>query len=232
MLRRARGAAVIVAISLMICAWFFIRNWIERGSEFLPEAQTGSQLIVQDPGFRTPHQFLEFGRVFARPVYSGMNSLWDALYSTMWADGFMSGIALYPYRPPWNYRLMSCGMWLSVFPMLAIIVGVGRCVVLTIRSEIGISPAVPGSEDSRRLALFQFAVVSIGCFVGAIAFEYLKNPIYGAGKASYMMGLIPCFAVLGAAGFDLLPNRKIVRAIAAGLLICWGGIAFLTYWIV
>jgi hypothetical protein len=229
--RWMRAISVVVVGSFLICSWYFIHNWIKLGSPFLTGSQIGSSIPLQDPGFRTPHQFLEFGKVFARPLFSGLNSIWDSLYDTFWVDGFISGIGMFEYRPPWNYRLMSCGLWLSVFPMVAIIAGVVRCIVLTVRQVFKETPT-GGSQKAGQLATDQFAVFTICSFIGAVALQYLKNPMYSYGKSTYMLGLIPCFAMLGASGFDMLPDRRIMRSIAAGLLSCWAAIAFLTYWIV
>ena len=51
---------------------------------------------------------------------------------------------------------------------------------------------------SRNSLLFALAAVAI--YLAAIADFYVRVPIYSAAHARFMVGLLPCFAVLGPRG--------------------------------
>jgi hypothetical protein len=159
----------------------------------------------QDPGYRTPWSFLRFGRAAIDPVYAGLNGFWDSLYSTVWADGFLSGIAMSQYRPPWNYKLMSALALLSLVPTCSLIAGL-----------------LKASRDK----CLCFAAVCLAVFLLALADLYLTLPIYSTAKGTYMLGLTPCIAILVAAGADTLKSRPWKRATLYALLVAWAAAAY------
>jgi len=46
------------------------------------------------------------------------------------------------------------------------------------------------------------------------------------------MGLLPCYAVLVAAGFGVLSRGRIARGVVYGSLACWGLSAYLAYFVI
>jgi len=203
--------AIVLGMSLLISGGYLIRNTLLVGTPLYIAPVFGSAGWWQDPGYRTPQMLYEFGHVFARPIYNGSASIWDSLYGTMWGNSILSG------EPHWNYQLMFCGLWLSIVPMLAIVIG-------SIRSF------VPGSNQpkSTRTGL-RFATLAIACFIPAILYAYLTFPIYSIGKATYMLGTTPCIGVLAAAGFDAARSNKLARAAVGGAMLCCAVAAYLTY---
>lgn len=181
-----------------------IRNLLLIGKPFYLESSVARSQWWQDPGYRTPRMFYEFGNVFSRPIYNGLESVWDSLYGTLWGNGIVSG------QPDWNFGLMSCGLWLAIVPMLAIAIGVWQAI-------------------SKRNTCLIFAILSIGCFIPAILYVYLTLPIYSCAKASYMLGTTPCIGLLAAAGFNIVMKKKLPRAIAGGAIVCWAVVVYLTY---
>ncbi|MCE5284176.1 MAG: hypothetical protein LLG93_18995, partial [Deltaproteobacteria bacterium] len=58
---------------------------------------------------------------------------------------------------------------------------------------------------------------------------FLTVPILSSAKASYALGLVPCFALLAARGFEVLGRRRIARAALQGLFACWVAAAYGAY---
>jgi hypothetical protein len=206
-----KAGAIIASCALLVSGPYIIHNLRLSGRPFYIEYPVSAAKWWQDPGYRTPSNFYEFGHVFTRPIYNGMASAWDSLYGTLWGKGIPSG------QEPWNFRLMWCGLWLAILPCLAIIVGAIRAVLFNNERQV---------RDSLRMA-----ALSVGCFITAILYVYLRLPIFSCAKASYMLGTAPCLGLLAAWGIDCIPSSGRVRAITAGAIASWAVIAYLTYFV-
>ena len=118
--------------------------------------------------------------------------MWDGLYSTLWGDSTLAGIApALIDRPPWSYDYMVAGMGLALAPTAAVLLAAGVMLVRFLRK-----PTMP------------WAFLLLTAFLVALALLYcpLLVPCSGAVKASYgLAGYVP-FCVLAAVGFDLLPK--------------------------
>ena len=186
---------IVVGLFSLISGWYYFRNMLEMGHFFIGGNQFyigGHEAINsfewwQDPGFRTLRQFFVFGEALLYPIYS-ITGIWDSLYSTMWIDGFLSGITDYAYRPPWNYSLLLSSIWLSLVPAAAIIIG-------------GVSSLRRPQTSFQQGTLFP--VICVFVYISAIFYLFLSVPIYSIAKAKYTLGLIPCHAVLCVKGLDL-----------------------------
>ena len=66
----------------------------------------------------------------------------------------------------------------------------------------------------------------------AMVYGFLQVPYYCVIKATYSLGLLPCYAVLVAAGFGVLTRGRIARGVVYGSLSCWGLSAYLAYFVV
>src|SRR5439155_4815529 len=106
--------------------------------------------------------FLTFGHCLVDPVYAGLAGVWDSLYSTLWADGMLSGSVLWDTRPPWNYTLMSACAILSIPPTIALCVGLIRA-----------------AWDK----CLRFAAIFLGVFLLTLLHLYLTLPVYTTAKA-------------------------------------------------
>jgi len=213
----AQRISLVIGVAFLVCGWYYVRNWIELGHFFIGGWDTSRNIMWwQDPGYRTLKQFFSFGQALCFPIYAGVVGIWDSLYSTIWMDGFLSGICVYSHRPPWNYGFLLSSAWLSLFPSAAIF--------------IGILGALKKPAQSLRQGTL-FAVCCITVFVLAILYLFLTIPIYSIGKASYTMGLIPCYAVLCAGGFDILTRKPLLRAGLYGIIACWAVSAYFAYFV-
>ncbi len=215
-LRRAlKGAAVIFGVAFVVAGWYFIRNWILIGKPFYGGWEPERGIIWwQDPGYRTLHQFATFGAALFHPVCANMNGFWDGLYATFWSDGLLSAALDYEKRPPWNYRLMLPGVWLGMVPTAMLLAGACR--------------TFGRSRERRALIL---STVCVATFLAGILYTFATVPYYCVVKSSYMTGLLPCFAVLGAAGFDVLGRRRVIRAALLGAFACWALAAYGAYFV-
>jgi uncharacterized membrane protein len=63
-------------------------------------------------------------------------------------------------------------------------------------------------------------------YLAAIAALYLRLPVFSTVKSTYTLGLAPCYGVLFAWGYDLLPRRRAVRAAVAAYLTAWLAFVF------
>ena len=66
-------------------------------------------------------------------------------------------------------------------------------------------------------------------YVAALVWLSLEVPTYSTLKASYTLGLLPCYGVLAAAGLGALPHRAWLRVPVTALLTAWAVFAYLAY---
>jgi hypothetical protein len=205
-----------LGIALIIAGWYYLRNRIELGRFFIGGWDAFREIVWwQDPGYRTLGQCYQFGASIWQPVFSSIYGFWDAIYSSFWADGYLSA---YTFKhPPWNFGFMLSGAWWSLLPSAAILTGF----VVTARMKEG--------SLSRML---RFSVCSIAIYLAAIFYLFLTVPILSSAKATYALGLIPCFALVGTAGFEVLMRRRFVRAAIHGLFACWAFGSFASYFVI
>jgi hypothetical protein len=205
---------LVLGISVLVSGWYFVRNWIEMGQIFVTSSQ--SELWWQDPGYRTVTQFISFGQSLFYPVCSGVVGVWDSLYSTMWLDGFLSGKVVYSHRPPWNYNFMLSSVWLSLLPTLAMLCGM----VMIVKKPL---------ESLRQGTVL--AVFCVLVYISAILYLFFTIPFWSVAKAKYTMGIIPCYAVLCAEGFNVLTKNRIMRATVYGAIACWWVAVYAAYFV-
>ncbi len=132
-------------------------------------------------------------------VYSATRGVWDALYSSAWLDGTLSGSTR---PPPWNGSLALTLAWIDVPLTLAAIAGA------LVRMD-------ERTRDMRRILL-----LAIACVVGSILCVYARLPMYSTAKATYAIGLLPAFATLMALGLSPLLTRRVGAAAVGALLAC------------
>lgn len=209
---------IIFGVSLLIAGWYYLRNYIEFGTFFMGgwEPSRGIQWW-QAPSYRTWPQVLSFGQSLNYPVYAGVKGFWDGVYSTLWLDGFNSGLISFKNRPPWNENFMAAGALLALLPSIFIIAGV--------------TVAVINKKAVYRNAVI-FSIGAIALFLAVMMDLYIRSPIYCIAKASYTLGLLPCYAVLVAAGAEHFLRNRIVRSIAIAVFACWAFAAYAAYFVV
>lgn len=206
-----RFTFLLTGMVLAVAGWYYLRNWTETGRIFIGGWDLYRGIAWwQDPGYRTARQCYGFGESLFYPVYASIYGYWDALYSSLWADGFLSEID----RPPWNYRFMLSGIWLSLLPSTAVFAGA----MVSLKK---------GHDACRQI--LRFCVVCILIYLAAIFYLFLSVPILSSAKATYAMGLTPCLAILAAAGFEIMASRRFVRAVLCALMACWAAASYASY---
>jgi hypothetical protein len=216
--RLLRNGAVVGALAAAVAGWYYVRNWIHLGHPYLGGWDAARGIVWwQDPGFRTAHDLTTFGGVFTRPIYAAVLSFWDGFYASFWCDSITgSGVTL-PSRSPWNYGLMFASVWLALVPSVALGVGffsAWRC--------------TGGTATARALLL---SVIALTVFGVVFIAHYLSVPLYGVVKASYSLGLMPCYVLLATQGFALLSRPARTRPLLHGAIACWAVCVYGAYFI-
>jgi hypothetical protein len=214
----AAAIASVFGVAGAICGWYYVRNWILLGKPFIGgwDPARGYEWW-QEPGFRTIDQFYVFGEALVRPVYSAVHGLLDGLYSTLWLDGFLSSQVERLSFPPWNLDLMLSSAWLSLVPTLALIVGGGLILFRPKRS------AATGEL---------FALACLATYLAAATYLTLRIPSFSTIKATYTMGVVPCYAIIAATGFERMIRFRVFRVMVAGAMAAWGFAAFAAYFVI
>jgi hypothetical protein len=108
---------------------------------------------------------------------------------------------------------MQAGAWLALPVTAAILVGM----------------VWPLSGRARRAQLFATGAVLL--YLAALLHIYFILPTHAAVKASYTLGLTPCYGLLAAAGFRPLLGNRWLHAAVYGLLACFGAAAYAAYFV-
>jgi hypothetical protein len=208
-----RHVAAAAALALAIAGWWYVRNWIELGKPFVGgwDWKAVNQIWWQDPGYRTIAQFDRFGRALVRPAFAAVDGFWDAAYSSMWTDGLLSGCL---FVPPWNTGFMSACSWFALPITIAMAIG-------------AICPVHP----SIRCARFVCSA-SLLLFLVAMLALFLRLPTYSTAKATYMLGLLPCFGLLAAIGCVPIQRNVYTRALVYGWISCSCLCAYFAYFVI
>lgn len=204
--------AQFTGIVLLVSGWYYLRNWIELGTPFIGGWDPSRGIVWwQYPGYRTIEQFYIFGEALFYPFYS-LNGFWNTVYSTLWADGFLSEIWL----PPWNFDFMISGVLWSLLPSIGMVLGVWL---------------VFANKNSALRKAMLFSACLIGLYFLAMGYMYLKLPIYSTVKATYTTGLIPCYSVLAVGGLSFFLRGPFFRGVVYGGLACWAFSVYVSFFV-
>jgi len=77
----------------------------------------------------------------------------------------------------------------------------------------------------------RFSTLAIGLYLSAALYVNLRVPVYSLSKASFTLGLTPCYALLAVAGMKPLFDRAWSRVVACGFLACFGALTIRTYFV-
>lgn len=213
-----RGLGLALAACALVCGWHFLRVWLRFGNPLVGNWSPESGFAWwQENGFTTPNYFLSFGRALTSPLFSGFDSLWNGLYSTLWADGLCSGGARIGFRPPWNYSLMVAGVWLALVPSALIVTGFVALLWRWLRQ--------PGWET----VLWPGLLAAYGL---AIATMTLRVPSYAQAKAVYALAALLPLGVCLLTGLEIIGRgRPLLRRISIAFFLVWGMNSYVSLWI-
>ncbi|MBI4912073.1 MAG: hypothetical protein HY823_04990 [Acidobacteria bacterium] len=197
---------------LLVAGWWFARNWWRLGRPMVNGwDQARGFSWWQDPGAWPLSSLWSFGRALVHPIYAQASGIWNGLYGTFWTDGSICSVVEWEFRPPWNYNLLIGSVLLSLVPMATMLFG---------------------SVVEFRKRQVQLSILCILIFLAAIFHLHVTDlAAYSTLKASYLLGLLPCFAVLGGAGFRRLSRDPAPKILWGGLMGAWATLAFFGFWI-
>jgi len=208
---------VFLLITVLFTGWYFFHNLYQFGQPFISPLIAWELLGYewwQAPGYLTLTNLLTFGQALNQPIYSSMFGFWDALYSSFWLDGNLSGET--KGYPPWNLEFMNT---LSVLSLpIALLMFYGAFHGLKLKR----------GEQKQVVIL---VITCILTFVAAIFYTYTKLSVYSTVKATYMIGLTPCFSVLAALAYESLPKGGWWQVIASGYLTCWAVTVYISFFV-
>lgn len=214
-LPRALGAgAAVVAGTLLVSGWFYVRNWVLTGDPFVTNMSYGSWTYWIPPGFHTPEWFLGFGEVLRQPFFASFHSFADGLYASVWGDGYASGRVGVPYPNPWWDYDAAAAVYPLALPASAIgLLGAARCGVRALR----------GDDLGRRLALSTLGLVAYGFFL-VLVFGSARFPFNAMPKSFYALPALVPVAVFFAHGGHWLhglgrgTEQRVLRGVLFGYL--------------
>jgi hypothetical protein len=230
---RARPIALrmtaLLGPALLIAGWFYLRNVYHYGAPIVGnwDLPGEGRTWWSPPGFHTSAYYLSFGQALVHPFFSAFGSFWDALYSTLWGDGLLSGATdLEGRNPAWRYDWMSASYALALPLSLAI----GSGFLLMCRS------ALRELAPERRMA-FGFLCILLAATLFMLFYASLALPFHGQAKAFYGLAIAPalaiCFASFYGSAEDALSRSKQFSVLGKSLLFGWwtttGAALYLVY---
>ena len=216
-LKAAAALAVVFAVAFLVAGWWYVRNQIHFGKPFFGGWEPERIQWWQYPGYRSPAQFYRFGQALFYPIYASVIGFWDGLHSSLWIDGYLGSIADYEARPRWNYGFALSGVWLAFIPLATMLAGV-----------IAVARHPHRAANNGTL----FAILCLGVYLAAMLYAFLTVPVYSVVKGTYTLGLLPCYALLTAAGFEWIARWRVTRSIFYAAFTCWALSAYLAYFII
>lgn len=202
-LRAAGTASTILALAFAVAGWFYVRNWLLFGDPLVwnldvPGAATWWML----PGFHTADAYLRFGASLEYPFFSGFESFWDGVYSTLWGDGLVAGMIRIATRHPyWRYDYMTLVYPLAVPATALFGFGFLRLLVESMRA----------GSNARRLVLTMMTTLPFVLSFSLLLIT-LRLPFYAQAKAPYVLATTLPLALCAAEGLAWLPRRLAATA--------------------
>jgi tetratricopeptide (TPR) repeat protein len=209
--------AITLVFVFAVCGWHYVRVAIHfDGNPFVGNWDDASgQAWWQDPGYHVFEDYTRFGLALERPLMSAKAGVPDALYSTLWGDGMISGVGRVHTPAPWKLDWMATGYALAVLPCLALFLGV----------VVGFVDFVRRPRAERFLSL-----AVLGATTYALLNMTLRLPFYAQAKAFYGLSALVPLAFCVSLGFDALALRARWLALAGiAWLLVWSSVSFMTF---
>lgn len=205
-----RGPLLTVAACALACGWHYARVWSQFGHPLIGNWSPQSGFAWwQEHGYTTAPYFWSAGQALVSPLFSGFNSLADGFFSTLWADGLISGGTRMNFRPPWNYAPMIAGVWLALLPTALVVMGGMKLIMHWARHATIVSLLWPG------------LLIAYGLAIAAMT---LRVPSYAQAKAVYTLGALLPLCIC------LLHGLELTRR--AGRFVHLGCLAWLALWMI
>ena len=205
----------VIGTIFIIAGWYYIRNWVFLGKPFIGGWDPANGLYWwQEPGYRVIEHFTTFGLSLFYPIYAGTVGFWDSVYSNFWTDAGLGGFISSDGSSYWNLSFMLALPLLSILPSIAILTG---------------SFAAFRERETNTKSIVIFASACVVLYFAALMYMYILVPMHSQGRATYTMGIIPCYAILCAHGINILSKGTVTRGLFTGLLLCWGVFSYVSF---
>ncbi|HWN95892.1 MAG TPA: tetratricopeptide repeat protein, partial [Methylomirabilota bacterium] len=214
--RWAGTMGIAVASCLLVGGWYY---WglLKSGGPWNQSQWAYGTGWWQEDGYRTAGYYLRFGQSLFHPLYSGFHSFWDGVYSTLWGDGLCGGSTSVDFRPPWDYDHLALGYWLSLLPMVAVLLGFGLTIWTMLRRPANEWSLLAGPVLLFGLALFYLSLTAPGT---------------SQVRASFGLLLLIPFCAMFSVGFGRMASWRWPAGVALIILmILWGLNSFCAHWV-
>ncbi len=167
----------------LIAGWFYLRNWRLFGDPLVWNLDVpGAATWWMRPGFHTPGWYLNFGEALGHPIFAGYASFWDGIYSTLWGDGLVGGMARASTRH---------GLWNDDFQLLTYPLALPVTLIIAVGAILLWRNSFAGDSIPRRLVLSMHTSVLFG-LAFSLLWISLRLPFYAQAKAFYLLcGVLP-----------------------------------------
>ncbi|MBM3988812.1 MAG: hypothetical protein FJ294_12745 [Planctomycetes bacterium] len=213
----ARGPALVALVALAVCAPYYANVHERFGSVLVWNLDESTGFAWwQDPGHRSVADYTSFGESLARPLFSALHSVPDALFSTLWNDGMLGGSARVDVRPPWDYAGLAALTVLSAPFSLVLLLGFALALRRWMRDgELGWS------------LIFGLACVTLAALVSLT----LDLPTFAQAKSVYASSVIAAVAVCAGLGFGALASGLGNAGwIVQGIVLGWACASYACFW--
>ncbi|MDE0885872.1 MAG: hypothetical protein OSB70_10095 [Myxococcota bacterium] len=192
----AHAAAVLAGLSLgavSLAGWFYWRNWVLFGDPLVWNLDIpGGLSWWMRPGFHTADWYLSFGESLVHPLFAGYASFWDGIYSTLWGDGLVAGMARVATRHGfWNDSFQLLTYPLALPATGCLVIGAGQVWLKSFTSN-ALPKRLVYSLLASILFLLAFSLVLIS----------LQLAFYAQAKAFYLLCAVLPLAIAGAEGLS------------------------------
>ena len=172
--------AAVLAISMLVGGWYYMRNWIQYGYLYPQQLSTHEIMFSMPPGERNLGDYLRVPlATWTDPQLLApdlLKSVWGSTYVTVWFDGHRF------FLPKSGADVRWAGMGillLALLPTAAFAIGLGRGIRRAVR--------YPEALDTPLVLLTALTLA------GYVLFTW-RNPWFAAVKGSYLLGLSVPFA--------------------------------------
>ncbi|MBM3989944.1 MAG: hypothetical protein FJ298_02940 [Planctomycetes bacterium] len=213
----ARGPVLVALVALAVCAPYYANVYERFGSVLVWNLDESTGFAWwQDPGHRSGADYTSFGASLARPLFSALHSVPDALFSTLWNDGMLGGSARVDVRPPWDYAGLAALTVCAAPGTLVLLLGLALAARRWVREgELGWS------------LIFGLACVTLAALVSLT----LDLPTFAQAKSVYASSVIAALAVC--AGLGSCALASVLRGagwIVHGLVLGWACASYACFW--
>jgi len=119
-----------------------------------------------------------------------------------------------PHLVPWNVPWLVVLSPLGLVPLMCLLGGAWATLL------------EPGGRD-RTMVRFAFAVIAVHLL--AIIDLWLRLPVYSTAKGTYLLGVVPAFGIVAAAGAGSVSGRTWPRRILLSAILTWAAAGFIAF---